>query len=101
MKRVMHFKSADGTLHPNTDRCVAPFRIMTRVGDYFEVHENDCTGGNLSGMASLYSRTLGRRFHFRTLAGAHGKKVHRVTLVSLDLGSSNPGILRVPKKVPS
>lgn len=87
MPRIMYYRDAKGGRHLNTVRANAPFKLMTSIGDYFEVDGSECLAGNLSNLASLYSLKLGRRFQFRTLSGAHGGPVYRVTLVSLKLNA--------------
>lgn len=81
MHRVPHFFTASGEKVHNTDRSLAPFRLMLNAGDYFEVSGENCLAGNLASLASAYSRELGRRFSLRTLRLSNGSAVHRVTLV--------------------
>lgn len=85
MPRVMCFYDANGGEHFNHGRPRAPYGLMVKIGDYFEIDSRDCVAGNLIGLTSMYTARLGRRFQFRTLDLPNGHPVYRVTLVSLDL----------------
>lgn len=89
MRRVPHFFTAKGEKVPNTDRALAPFRLMLNAGDYFEVSGRDCLVGNLCNLASMYSLGLGRRFSLRTLRGPNRSVIHRVTLMGASLGKQS------------
>lgn len=85
LARVMFYFDAQGNRHPNTGRTMAPFRLMENVGDYFDVHESDCAGGNLMSLSSSYTQLLGRRFSTRNRKLRDGSLMYRVTLISLTL----------------
>ena len=68
MPRVTTYFDKTGRPHPNTDRRLIPFHLMTEPGDWCEVEQSKfCLAGNVASMCSLYSIQLGRRFKFKDL----------------------------------
>lgn len=94
MSRVRRFYNADGTQHDNTCRLLAPFRLMSQLGDYFDVPAHECLAGNLGTLVSTYSKKLRRRFSMRTIQN-RDSSFYRVTLVAL----TKPRRAKAPQRV--